>query len=84
MREAVEEGCRELLIAGEDGDPFGKREIRRHNGRSSLIAVRDEIEEELPTDPIEGDESELIDDEYLDTSEAQLQTRELTRIACLE
>ena len=47
MSQAIEERGGQLLVAGEDGDPFGKREIGRDDGRPSLVAIGDQIEEEL-------------------------------------
>ena len=61
MRQAVEQRGRELLVAGKDGDPFGEGEIRRHDGGPPLIAVGEQIEEQLAADAVEGDEAELID-----------------------
>jgi hypothetical protein len=84
MREAIEQGGRELLVAGKYGDPFRKREIRRHHRGPALVAVGDQIEEQLAADPIEWHEAELVDDEDVDPQESLLQPRELTRIARFE
>lgn len=47
MRQAIEQGGRQLLVAGKDGDPFGEGEIRGDDRRAALIAVGEQIEEEL-------------------------------------
>ncbi len=61
MGQAVQQRRGELLVAGEDRDPFGKGEIGRDDGRPSLVPIGDQIEEPLAADPVEWDESELVD-----------------------
>ena len=56
----------------------------RHDRRPPLVPIGDQIEEQLAADPIEGDESELVDDEDVDAQEPLLQPRELARIARFE
>jgi hypothetical protein len=84
MSEPVEERSGQLLIAGKDGHPFRKREIRGDDRGSSFVAVRDQIEEEVAPRPDEGDESELVDDKDLDSPQPLLQTRELAGVARFE
>jgi hypothetical protein len=62
MRQAVEERGRQLLVAGKDGHPFRKRAVRGDHGGPALVAVRDQVEEQLAADAVEGDEAELVDD----------------------
>ena len=81
MREAIEQRGRELLVPSKHGDPFGEGEIRRDHGRAALIAVGEQIEEQLAADAIEGDETEFVDDEHLDAEEPLLETRQLAGIA---
>ena len=66
MRQAIEQRGRELLVAGEDRDPFGEGEIRRDDGGPSLVAIGDQIEEQLAADAVEGHEAQLVDDEHVD------------------
>ena len=80
MREAIEQSGRQLLVAGKDGDPFGEGEIRRDDGGAALIAVGEQIEEQLAADAVEGHEAQLVDDEYLDAEEPLLEARELAGI----
>ena len=61
MREAVEERRRQLFIAGEDRDPFRKREVRGHDRGAALVPIGDQIEEQLAADAVEGHEAELVD-----------------------
>ena len=61
MGQAIEQRRRQLFIPGKHGDPFGKREVRRHHGRPAFVAIGDQIEEELPTGALEGDEPDLVD-----------------------
>ena len=84
MRQAIEQRRGELLVAREHGDPFGKREIRAHDGRSALVAIGDQIKEHFAAGPFERDESYFVDDEHVDAEESLLETRELARIPCFE
>src|SRR5262249_59256373 len=79
MRESIEECGRELLVAGKDADPFGKGEIRRDDGRAPLVAVGEEIEEELATMSIERDKTELVDNQHVDPQQPLLQAGQPAR-----
>ena len=68
MREAIEERRGELFVAGKDGDPLGEAQIGRDDGGAALVAVGDQIEEQLSAGALEGDEAELVDDCLLYTS----------------
>jgi hypothetical protein len=81
VSESIEKRGGELLVAGEDGDPFGKRQIRGDDDASSLVALCDEVEEQLATGAIEGHESYLVDDQEFDVLKPSMQTRELTLVA---
>ena len=56
--EAVEERGRELLVTTEDLGPLAEREVDRHDDRLPLVAVRDEVEEQLAPGAVEGYEAE--------------------------
>ena len=84
MGETIEQRGRQLFVAGKDGDPFSEGEIRGDDGRSPLVAVGEEIEEQLAADAVERDEAELVDDEDVDTQEPLLQPRERAGIAGFE
>jgi hypothetical protein len=81
MRQAVEQRGRELLIAGKHGHPFGEGEIGGDDRRPPLVAVGEQIEEQLAAGPIEGHEAQLVDDQHVDTQESLLEPRELARVA---
>lgn len=49
-----------------------------------LIAINDEVEEELASDAVEGDEADVVEDEQVGACEAVLQTGELALVAGLE
>ena len=56
MREPIEQRGRQLLVAGEDRHPFGKREIGRDDCGPSFIPIRDQIEEQFAADPVKRGE----------------------------
>ena len=70
MGEAIQQRRRELFVTGKDGHPLGKREISGDDRRAPLIAIRDQIEEQLAADAVKRDEAQLIDDEDVDPQEA--------------
>jgi hypothetical protein len=84
IRQTIEQRRRELLVAAEDLRPLAESEIAREEDRPSLVARRQQIEEELATGAIERDEAELVEDEQLDALEPALQPRELASIARFE
>src|SRR5690606_4537458 len=82
--EAIDERGGELLVSGEDLGPLAEGEIGRDDDGAALVARREEIEEELASGAIEGDEAELVDDEELEASETALEARELALVAGFE
>ena len=84
MRQAIQQGGRQLLVAGKDGDPFGEGEIRGDDGGATLVTVGEQIEEQLAAGAVEGHEAQLVDDEDVDAEEPLLQARELAGIAGFE
>ena len=74
----------QLLVAGEDGDPFGEGQIRRDHGRPALVAIGDQIEEQLAADAVEGHEAELVDDQDVEREQTPLEATQLARVAGLE
>jgi hypothetical protein len=65
VSEAIEQRGRELLVARKDVDPFSEGKICGDYGAASLVAIRDQVEEQLAAGAIEGDETELVDDPQL-------------------
>src|SRR5207247_1166555 len=49
-----------------------------------LVARREDVEQELASGPVEGDEAKLVEDEKLDALEPALEARELAGIARFE
>jgi len=84
MCESIEESGGELLVAGKDVDPLGKGQIGGHHGAAPLVAIGDEVEEQLAAGAIEGHEAEFVDDEQLDPVHPSVEPRELALIACLD
>jgi hypothetical protein len=72
MRQAIEQGGGELLVAGKDRDPFGERKIRGDDDCPPFIAVREQIEEQLAADAVERHEAQLVDDEDVNPEESLL------------
>ena len=65
-------------------DPLGEAQIGRDDGGAALVAVGDEIEEQLTDRALEADEAELVDDEHVDTEQALLESCQLAAIARFE
>jgi len=82
--EPIEQRRGELLVAGKHGDPLGEGKIGRDDGGAALVAIRDQIEEQLAAGAIEGDEAELVDDEDVDAEEPLLQSRQLAGVPGLD
>ena len=67
VSEAVEEGCGELLVA-EDFDPLGEGEVGGDDGRAALVAIGEQVEEQLAAGSIEGYEAELVEDDEVEAA----------------
>ena len=65
MRQSIQQCRGEFFIAGEHRDPFREREIGGDDGRAPLVALADEIEQQLAADAIERHEPQLVDDQDL-------------------
>lgn len=61
MGEAIEERGGQLLVAGKDRDPLGKREVRPHDGGAALVAIGDEVKQQFSADAIKRDEADFVD-----------------------
>src|SRR5262245_59488566 len=81
MGQTVEQRGREFFIAGEDGHPFGKREVGRDHRCAALVPVGDQIEEQLAADALERDKAELVDDKHVEPQQPLLEPCELAGIA---
>lgn len=84
MREPIEKGRRQLLVAAEDLYPLAEGEIGRHDDAPSLVAFGQQVEEQLATGAIERNEAELVElveHEELDALQSFLKTTELACVA---
>ena len=63
-RQTIEERRGEFLVARKHGDPLGKGDVGRDDRGPALVAIRNQIEEQLAADAVEGHEAELIDDQH--------------------
>src|SRR5579863_5426085 len=59
--EAVDDGFREAGV-GEDLGPLAEREVRRDDHRRALVALADDLEDELGRAGGEGEVAELVED----------------------
>jgi hypothetical protein len=83
-RQSIEERRGEFLVARKHGDPLGKGEVGRDDRGPALVAIRNQIEEQLAADAVEGHEAELIDDQHVHSEQALLEPGELAAVAGLE
>jgi hypothetical protein len=61
MGQTVQQRGRELFVAREDRDPLREREVAGDHGRPTLVAIREQVEQQLAADPIEVNEPQLVD-----------------------
>ena len=78
--EAVEQSGGQLLVA-EDPDPFGEGEVGGDDGRAALVAVGEDVEEQLAAGAVEGHEAELVADQQVHSLKPLLQASQLPLIA---
>ena len=69
MQETVKDGGREGIVVVEDFAPFFEDAIRSDDGGAALIALTDDLEQEISTDFIDGEVAELIKDQDLGSKE---------------
>ena len=71
MGEPVEQRAGQPLRP-EDGRPFVKRQVGRHNGGAALVSLTEDLEQELGAGWRQRDIAELIDDQQLVASQLLL------------
>ena len=69
--EAVEQRRGEFLVA-EDLHPLAEGEVGGDDRRAPLVAVGEEVEDQLTAGALEGHEAELVDDQQRDPQVALL------------
>ncbi|MCY4618409.1 MAG: hypothetical protein OXD50_07640 [Chloroflexi bacterium] len=65
-------------------DPFGEREAGGDDRGAPLVAVGEQVEEQLAAGPLEGDEAEFIDDQHGDAQIALMRAGERVFVARLD
>ena len=83
MSKAVEQRRGQLLVA-EDLHPLAEREVGRDDRRAPLVAVGEEVEQQLAAGALEGHEAELVDDQQRDPQVTLVQPRERELVARLD
>ena len=83
VAEAVEQGSTQLLIA-DDLDPLGECEFDVDDRGTPLVAVGEQVEEQLAAGPVEGHEAEFVEDQKGDPQAAQAQAGERALVAGLD
>ena len=68
----------------EDLHPFAEREVGGDDRRAPLVAVGEEVEEQLAAGALEGHEAEFVDDQQRDPQVALVQPRERQLVARLD
>ena len=60
MSQPIEQRCSQLFV-GEDLDPLGERQIRSDDGLAPLVALGQQVEQQLAAGPFEWYETQFID-----------------------
>ena len=81
--EAVEQRRGELLVA-EDLHPLAEGEVGGDDRRAPLVAVGEQVEEQLSAGALEGHEAELVDDQQRHAQVALVQPGERELVARLD
>ncbi len=81
--QAVEQRGRELFIA-KDLDPLAEGQIGSNDGRPPLVALREQIEEQLTAGALEGHKSQFVHNQKRDLFVALLQAGERAFVAGFE
>jgi hypothetical protein len=69
VHEPVGDGCGDDLVA-EDVAPSAEGPVAGDDGGGSLVAGRDQVEDQVRGACVEGDVADLVDDQQGDTREA--------------
>ena len=81
--EAVEQRRGQLLVA-EDLHPLAEGEVGGDDRRAPLVAVGEEVEQQLAAGALEGHEAEFVDDQQRDPQVTLMQPRERELVARLD
>ncbi|MBA7553366.1 hypothetical protein ES705_45957 [subsurface metagenome] len=83
MAQTIQKGCCQFLVP-KDLNPLRKGEVGSDDGGASFIALRQQIEQQLPSGPVEGHKAQLIYDEQRGTQQTFLQPSQLPGIPSLQ
>jgi len=83
MSEAIEQRRGQLFVS-QHLDPLGERQIGGNQGRSSLMAFGEKVEQQLAARPIERDEPQFIDDQQCSPQEPLVKTSQRASVTCFE
>jgi hypothetical protein len=61
VSQAIEKRRGELLVSAEDLYPFAESEVGRDDDAAPLVALGQQVEEQLPSGAVEGDEAQLVE-----------------------
>ena len=81
--QAIEQSGGQLLVA-EDLDPFAESQIGGDDSSASLIALGEQVEEQLATSTLERHEAQLVYNQQRDLLVALLQVSECAFVTCLD
>ena len=81
--EAIEQRRGQLLVA-ENADPLGEGEVGGDDGRAALVAVGEDVEEQLAAGAVEGHEAELVADQEVGPLKPLLEAAQLPLVAGLD
>ncbi len=80
MSQSIEQSGGKLFV-GEDLDPLGERQIRSDDGRTPLVRLSQQIEQQLAAGVFERDETQFINQQKCDFLVTLLQRRQPSLIS---
>ena len=70
--ESVEQSGSQLLVA-KNLYPLSEGEIGRYHRGADFVALGDKVEEQLPSGPLERDETQLVQDQHIHPPQTMVQ-----------
>jgi hypothetical protein len=80
MREPIKQRGGKLLVTAEDLHPLAEGEVRCHHHALSFVAFGQQVEEQLAARAVEGDESQFVDHEKIDSMQSPLNAPQFTSV----
>ena len=78
------EYCAGQALRAEDLGPLVEGQVRGNDDRAALVALGDDLEEQLCAGFAERNEAQLVDDQQIIPGKALLQALEATLVGCLD